>query len=1094
MHFWQILKRDLLFYRRSHLGMVLLAAVCCAILTGALLVGDSVQYSLRRLGEMRLGAKTRLAMSSGDKFFRQELASKLSKASNTTVVPVLSVKGILETADGSIRVSDLNVYGVDLRFWRLIPPPGQAINSPIESGVAVSESVQARLGSLDGEYLLRMQLPTALSRDLIFSTEAGDSQAWPIEISGVVSDDGMGRFSLQTLQEPPLNVFVPIEWLAEKMGHDGKANLLLIGEELTPVGSPEDFSQYFKQSATLADVGLELRRIESENVFELRSPRIFLDARMETIADAGVGGAKVLTYFVNEIRAGEKATPYSMVAGLDEAAGLVLEDDEIAINEWLANDLNADEGDTIELTYFQVTPTRKLIEQTHTLKVGAVVPMMGPYADASLMPAFPGFSEAEGCRDWDTGIPIDLDRIRQADEDYWERFRGTPKAFVALKTAQSIWGNHFGSLTAIRWPASGNTEQDLAAAIKEQMKPAEIGFVFQDVHRRNLQSAAGSTDFSGLFAGLSMFLIFSAAILLGLVFVFYVESRSRQIGLLQAVGWGPMKVFALFISEGAVVALIGCLVGAAVSVVYTAGLIKVLNATFWGGALANLQLAFYAEFNTLLMGVCVSFLICILAMQVALYHRTLKPIVRLLGGAVETFQAVRRSRFQVSLWLGGICVVAGLLLPIQAGLKLSQAALFFMSGSLLLIGFFALSAFGLKWLRFQSGSFASSPVMLAIKHIPRRAGRSLTVLITLACGVFMVVSVGANHKELGDAGQKRSSGTGGFALLGQSTVGMTEVPSLQATAGGIGGIDTTQVAAFRQNRGDDASCLNLNRAAEPTLLGIDPQILAKKEAFKFQKALIYEENTSPWMLLEMELAEDEIAAVADYSTVVWGLRKGLGDTISYRAENGRMFHIKIVGILKESVLQGRLIIAEDAFVRRFPSVDGKSVFLVDADWEQYPLQSQELMRKYRDFGLELMPAAGKLAQLHEVENTYMAIFLMLGGLGLVLGSAGLGLVLVLNVLDRKGELAMMQAVGFRKSALTRMLFAEHGLLLAAGLLCGLIPAMLAVVPVMRTQGMDFPMGKILLVMTLMLISGAVWIRIAITRSVSTQYLETLRNE
>ena len=95
--------------------MALLAAVCCAVMTGAMLVGDSVQHTLRKMGQLRLGQRTRYAMSTGDRFFTLALSEKLSGDVEKGIggVPVLAVKGILESPDGSIRVNNLNVYGVE---------------------------------------------------------------------------------------------------------------------------------------------------------------------------------------------------------------------------------------------------------------------------------------------------------------------------------------------------------------------------------------------------------------------------------------------------------------------------------------------------------------------------------------------------------------------------------------------------------------------------------------------------------------------------------------------------------------------------------------------------------------------------------------------------------------------------------------------------------------------------------------------------------------------------------------------------------------------------------------------------------------------
>ncbi|MHC4929992.1 MAG: FtsX-like permease family protein, partial [Planctomycetota bacterium] len=150
--------------------------------------------------------------------------------------------------------------------------------------------------------------------------------------------------------------------------------------------------------------------------------------------------------------------------------------------------------------------------------------MMGSFFDPTLMPDYPGMTEADSCGDWDSGIPIDLNRIKQRDEDYWDRYRGTPKAYISLKTAQRIWENRFGTLTAVRWPVELNSQEQIQAALAKKLDPAQVGFVFRDVRETARRSAVGSTDFAGLFAGLSMFLIFSAALLLALMFVFYVES------------------------------------------------------------------------------------------------------------------------------------------------------------------------------------------------------------------------------------------------------------------------------------------------------------------------------------------------------------------------------------------------------------------------------------------------------------------------------------------------------------------------------------------------------------------------------------------
>ena len=102
--------------------------------------------------------------------------------------------------------------------------------------------------------------------------------------------------------------------------------------------------------------------------------------------------------------------------------------------------------------------------------------------------------------------------------------------------------------------------------------------------------------------------------------------------------------------------------------------------------------------------------------------------------------------------------------------------------------------------------------------------------------------------------------------------------------------------------------------------------------------------------------------------------------------------------------------------------------------------------------------AERLAQFHRVENTYLSTFQALGGLGLILGTIGLATVLLRNVLERRRELALLGAVGFRRGHVLTMVVAENVLLLGCGLLAGAVCAGLAIAPAIdrarRTSSAD----------------------------------------
>ncbi len=93
--------------------------------------------------------------------------------------------------------------------------------------------------------------------------------------------------------------------------------------------------------------------------------------------------------------------------------------------------MGANVGDSIRLKYWQIGPLRKLIVKESDFILKQIVPMSRGWADETRMPNLPGLSDAGHCRDWEAGVPINLDAIRDKDEKYWDDYKGAPKAYVS---------------------------------------------------------------------------------------------------------------------------------------------------------------------------------------------------------------------------------------------------------------------------------------------------------------------------------------------------------------------------------------------------------------------------------------------------------------------------------------------------------------------------------------------------------------------------------------------------------------------------------------------------------------------------------------
>ena len=366
MTLWKLVRNSLRFYWRTHIGVALGVAISTAVIVGALVVGESVRYSLKAISLSKLG-KIDFAMASQDRFFRAKLADDLEKELGTPVVPALMLNGIVINSDNNLRANQVQVFGIDDRFWKLRNESKSNINTDGDF-LIINERLSRHLKSKVGdELLIRMEKTSLLPRDAPMSTDTDLSVSMRLAVNTVTPNLHLGDFSLQSSQVPPFNAFVPLSLLQEKVDLADRANLILVGDSKANVS---DLDEALRKNWLIKDADLAIQGTPQNNTIQLSTGRIFLDYPIvDVIKKIPSDKTKVLTYLVNEIRLKDRTTPYSMVSAIDPidriGKGISnIKDDEIIINSWLADDLNAKIGDIANLTYFVFGENRKLTEQT----------------------------------------------------------------------------------------------------------------------------------------------------------------------------------------------------------------------------------------------------------------------------------------------------------------------------------------------------------------------------------------------------------------------------------------------------------------------------------------------------------------------------------------------------------------------------------------------------------------------------------------------------------------------------------------------------------------------------------------------------------
>ena len=1160
MTFAKLVRRNLSYFWRTNVAVVAGVGVAVAVLAGALLVGASVRGSLHELALLRLGNVDQVVTSGG--FFREALADDLRSATDLAatfgdVCPLIILEGFVTHQENGRRASGVQVYGVDERFWRFHgrDPSGRA---PDRNDVLLSEGLARELGRQAGDALLvRVEKPSAIPVGSLHGRKGDVGRTVRLSIRAVVSADELGEFSVRPQQGLARAVFVSLERLQEDLERPGQVNTILLGVGGQGVGvgaSTDDnaarvalVETSLRERVTLEDLGIKLRTLPAPSAPSTRLIIMEADAGLlsDEVAEAGRSAAEalgmrtqpILTYLANLIRLGDRAVPYSLLTALDlDTISEPLAPSPqppIVLNEWAADDLAATPGDLVTIEYYQWQDEGLLLTREAEFRVAGVVPLEGAAADPDLTPDYPGITQAGSLFEWDPPFPIDLSLVGPRDEEYWDRYRTTPKAFLQLEAGQALWESRWGKLTSLRvFPSEGPLGPALAAfgeELRASLDPigsGVSGFGVYPARALAVEASVGATDFGEYFTYFSFFLVVSALLLASLFFRLGVEQRLKEIGMLRALGFPPDRIRTVFWSEALVLSVAGSVVGVAGAIAYADVIMYGLR-TWWVDAVGTTLLTLHVSPGSLLLGVAGGMFAAVASTALTLIALARATPRRLLSGSLPESPARPLPRAEAALvqsssppssfsslrWRPSSVVVATVLAA--AGLALLGAALFGLLGDT--AGFFGAGTLFLvalltsiwTWLCRRVPSRPLTPgtwsvVRMGFRNAAYRPGRSVLCIALIAAAAFIIVAVDAFRREGTEVVLDPESGTGGYTLLADSLLPIVYDPNTEAgrdelnltnVAGNV--LDEVSFARFRVRPGEDASCLNLYQAKNPRILA-PTTTFVERDRFAFGRSLPLADDdparANPWLLLDREQPDGAIPAIADATSLTYVLHLGVGDEFILNRDTDRPIRLRIVAALTDSVFQREILISESHFLELFPDQGGYRFFLVDAAPEAASAVTAVLEDRLADFGFDVVSAGERLAAFHRVENTYLATFQMLGGLGLLLGTLGLAAVLLRNVLERRRELALLRAVGYRSTHLSLMVIAENAFLLFVGLVTGTVCAVLAIAPAWLERGGQWPVASLGGLLVAVAVTGLAASVLATVAAWRLPLLESLRAE
>lgn len=125
-----------------------------------------------------------------------------------------------------------------------------------------------------------------------------------------------------------------------------------------------------------------------------------------------------------------------------------------------------------------------------------------------------------------------------------------------------------------------------------------------------------------------------------------------------------------------------------------------------------------------------------------------------------------------------------------------------------------------------------------------------------------------------------------------------------------------------------------------------------------------------------------------------------------------------------------------------------------------------------EYGVRVMPTIQRLKEFNSVTDTYLTIFMALGGFGLLIGIAGFIIVVRKDLASRREQIALLRALGYSDTRIARLMIAKNRIIPLAAISAGFALSLCAVIG--GLSGVTISLWIITVIFLLLLIAGVLF--------------------
>lgn len=673
--------------------------------------------------------------------------------------------------------------------------------------------------------------------------------------------------------------------------------------------------------------------------------------------------------------------------------------------------------------------------------------------------------------------------------------------FVRLDSMQAALGETGRISTVVVENVGGVTEGYLRSddAVREitAFLPSSGNFTVSKAKADSIETATANIDrLSQVFTLLGFFTVIAGILLIINIFVMLAEERKGEMGVARALGMRRTNLLQSFVSEGLLYGLLSAFIGTFTGLLVAAVILWGFHQVFPADAFGGAGFVLSWTWSDVIQGFAIGFLITMATIVIASWRVTKLNIVRairdipepvehrstggqvalgaglaILGGLLTALALLQKSLIlqdlgPVTLALG-LAILTMRVVPARAVFTLSGAfiigwvlspwkffsianadiTLFILAGLFLVLGGLLIVLFNSDGLlaiatRLVRGRTWRPVVRTAIAYPMNKKFRTGATLASIALIMFTIATMsGIQAMVNGSIESAIARESGGFDLIATARAPVTNwSAAIAAYAQDTKSTNITEsralplVAPLRISANSSFAGELHNSSLVGVAAGWTPPFPIQVRDRK------YGDDAAAWAAIQ---ANDRLGII-DGSVIPnnFGPNFGsfsakVGDVFYYRNLNGTVRDVRVIGILYEQSVQG-LWVGSDVVRTNF-GIDATSLFYfriragVDVTQAGHDLERYFIAHQLITVNIQEL--------LNGILEVTMGVFNLLEAylaLGLIVGIAGLGVITMRNVVERRQETGALRALGFRKSMVLRSFLLELSFIALTGIAMGVV--------------------------------------------------------